>query len=82
MKTAIQALAHPELSLTNSKWDEVKKLFEMLSYPFLATKRMQATNLTPGAFLKEWKTLIFIFDRAEEKLLMQSRTLMNQKEKR
>ena len=75
LRITIQALAHPELTLTNSKWDEVKKLFEMLKYPSLATKRIQAANLTPGSFLKEWKTLIFIFYRTEEKLLMQSRTL-------
>ena len=62
LRITIQDLANPQLTPTDLKWDEVKELFEMLKYPFLAPKQMQAANLTPGSFLKEWKTLIFTFD--------------------
>ena len=81
LRDAIQDLAHPELTLTDSKWDEVKELFEMLKYPFLATKRMQAANLTPGSFLKEWKTLIFTFDRIGGKVANAIKNSMHRREK-
>ena len=80
-RAAIQNLAHPELTLTDSKWDEVKELFEMLKYPFLATKQMQAANLTPGSVLKEWKSLNFIFDRIRGKITGAIKDSMNRSEK-
>ena len=36
------------------------KIFEcLLRHPFVFTKNLQTANLTPGAFYKEWKKLLF-----------------------
>ena len=80
-KDAIQDLTHPELTLADSKWNEVKELLEILKHPFSATKKMQAANLTPGSFLKEWKTLIFTFSRIGGKVADAIKDLMNRREK-
>ena len=80
LRTAIQDLARSDLTLLDAKWDEVEELFEMLKYSFLATKRMQVANLTPGSFLKEWKTLIFTFDRIGGKVADAIKDSLNQRE--
>ena len=59
LKECLLDLAHPDLTLTDCQWNEVKQLEELLRHPFLATKQMQSAHLTPGSFYKEWKTLIF-----------------------
>ena len=59
LKDASLDLSHPDLTLTDNQWNEVKQLEELLWHPFLTTKQMQSAHLTPGSFYKEWKTLIF-----------------------
>ena len=68
LKDALLDLAHPDLTLTEYQWNEVKQLEELLRHPFLATKQMQSAHLTPGSFYKEWKTLIFKFSQIGGKL--------------
>ena len=37
---------------------QVSQLKRLLSYPFVATKKLQSEDLTPGTFLFEWKRLL------------------------
>ena len=53
LKKCLLDLAHPDLTLTDCQWNEVKQLEELLQHPFLATKQMQSAHLTPGSFYKE-----------------------------
>ena len=39
--------------------EQVETLKEILSYPFLITRKLQCSNLTQGSFPKEWKILFF-----------------------
>lgn len=52
-------MANPDVTMTDVQWQQVKKLKELLRYPFIATKNLQEAELTPGSFIKEWKTLSF-----------------------
>ena len=61
LKECLLDLAHPDPTLTDCQWNELKQLEELLRHPFLATKQMQSARLTPGSFYKEWKTLILSF---------------------
>lgn len=67
-----------------------QKLEEILRQPFLVTKKLQAEDLTPGTFYKEWKELIFKFSQdsniisdaikasmmRQEKILLDNRVLL------
>ena len=58
-KSALMDIVHPDVSLSDAQRNEVKQLEGLLRHPFLATKKLQAANLTPESFFKEWKKLIF-----------------------
>ena len=59
LKSILSDMANPDLTMSDAHWEQVENLKEILSYPFLVTKKLQCSNLTPGLFLKEWKMLIF-----------------------
>ena len=55
LKSILSDMANPDLTMSDDHWEQVENLKEILSYPFLVTKKLQCSNLTPGSFLKEWK---------------------------
>ncbi|KAM9307836.1 uncharacterized protein PAF06_011978 [Gastrophryne carolinensis] len=59
LKSYLIDMANPQLTLTETQWRQIKELEELLEHPFQVTKKLQAEDLTPGIFLKEWKNLIF-----------------------
>ena len=61
LKPALIDIVHPDVSLSDTPWNEVKQLEGLLRHPFLSTKQLQAGDLTPGSFFKEWKKFIFKF---------------------
>ena len=61
LKPFLVEMAVPDL--TDEEWEGVHQLASVLKRPFLATKVLQSDNLTPGAFLKEWKALIYHLPR-------------------
>ena len=63
LKPALIDIIHPDVSLSDAQWNEVKQLDGLLSHPFLTTKKLQAAYLTPGSFFKECKKLIFKFSQ-------------------
>ena len=63
LKPALRDIVHPDVSLSDAQWNEVKQLEGLLRHPFLTTKKLQAANLIPGSFFKEWKKLIFKFSQ-------------------
>ncbi|KAM4037493.1 uncharacterized protein ACNLHF_016084 [Anomaloglossus baeobatrachus] len=59
LKTFLVDMANPQLTLNESQWNQVTALEKLLEHPFTVTKKLQAEDLTPGIFLKEWKNLMF-----------------------
>ncbi|KAM3934836.1 uncharacterized protein RB166_002224 [Leptodactylus fuscus] len=59
LKTFLIDMANPQLTLNESQWNQVTELEKLLEHPFTVIKRLQAEDLTPGIFLKEWKNLMF-----------------------
>ena len=80
-KSALMDIVHPDVSLSDAQWNEVKQLEGLLRHPFLATKKLQAANLTPESFFKEWKKLIFTFSQIGGILADAMRTSMEHHEK-
>ena len=48
LKPALIDIVHPDASLSDAQWNEVKRLEGLLRHPFLTTKELQAADLTPG----------------------------------
>jgi len=61
LKDTLVDIAHPDVSLPEVQWNEIKGLESILRHPFLFTKKLQAADLTPGTFYMEWKKLLFKF---------------------
>ena len=61
LKDTLVDIAHPDVSLPEVQWNEIKGLESILRHPFLFTKKLQAADLTPGTFHMEWKKLLFKF---------------------
>ncbi|KAM4028644.1 uncharacterized protein ACNLHF_023936 [Anomaloglossus baeobatrachus] len=59
LKTFLVDMANPQLTLNESQWNQVTELEKLLEHPFTVTKKLQAEDLTPGIFLKEWRNLMF-----------------------
>ena len=59
LKSILSDMANHDLTMSNVQWDQVKSLKELLYYPYIVTKKLQCSNLTPGSFIKEWNMLIF-----------------------
>ena len=74
-------VVHSDVSLSDAQWNEVKQLEGLLHHPFLTTKKLQAANLTPGSFFKEWKKLIFKFSQIGGILTDAMRTSLERHEK-
>ena len=53
LKFILSDMANPDLTMSDAHWEQVENLKEILSYPFLLTKKLQCSNLTPGSFLEE-----------------------------
>ncbi|XP_076816197.1 uncharacterized protein LOC143462062 [Clavelina lepadiformis] len=68
------------VSLFDGQWNEVKQLEELLRHPFVTTKKLQASDLTPGSFFKEWKKLLFQFSHIGGNLADAIRTSMERRE--
>jgi len=60
LKTFLEDIDNPAVSLSEREWNNVLQLEAVLAFPFAATKRLQAEELTAGTFLWEWKHLIFV----------------------
>ncbi|XP_073534699.1 uncharacterized protein [Phyllobates terribilis] len=52
LKTFLVDMANPQLTLNESQWNQVTELEKLLE------QKLQAKDLTPGIFLKEWKNLM------------------------
>ncbi|XP_067134429.1 uncharacterized protein [Centruroides vittatus] len=50
----IAAAGTKDLQLSKAEWDEVKHIRAVLEKPNISTIALQATDLTPGMFMKEW----------------------------
>ena len=74
LKPALIDIVHPDVSLSDAQWNEVKQLEGLLRHPFLTTKKLQTADLTPGSFFKEWKKLIFKFSQIGDILADAMRT--------
>ena len=61
LKPALIDIVLPDVSLSDAQWNEVKQLEGLLRHSFLTTKKLQAADLTPGSFFKEWKKLFSNF---------------------
>nr|XP_039273925.1 uncharacterized protein LOC120347876 [Styela clava] len=59
IKNSLIDMANPDITLTDLQWRQTHQLEELLREPYLVTKRLQAQDLTPGSFYKEWKNLIY-----------------------
>ncbi|KAM4018767.1 LOW QUALITY PROTEIN: uncharacterized protein ACNLHF_008010 [Anomaloglossus baeobatrachus] len=59
LKTFLVDMANPQLTPNESQWNQVTELEKLLEHPFTVTKKLQAEDLTPGIFLKQWKNLMF-----------------------
>ena len=81
LKPALIDIVHPDVSLSDAQWNEVKQLESLLRHPFLTTKKLQAANLTPGSFFKKWKKLIFKFYQIGDILTDAMRISMECREK-
>ena len=81
LKPALIDIVHPDVSLSDAQWNEVKQLEGLLCYPFLTTKKLHAADLTPGSFFKERKKLIFKFSQIGDILADAMRTSMECREK-
>ena len=81
LKPALIDIVHPDVSLSDTPWNEVKQLEGLLRHPFLSTKQLQAGDLTPGTFFKEWKKFIFKFFQIGGILADARRTSMECREK-
>jgi hypothetical protein len=64
LKPFLVDMANPDLTLRERQWTEVTELEGLLCCPYTVTKKLQAEDLTPGTFLKEWKNLIFRLSQA------------------
>ena len=51
------AAAAPYLHLSDTQWQYVEDIRDILKEPYNVTIRLQTANLTPGNFLKEWVRL-------------------------
>ena len=71
-------MANPDLTMSDVHWEQVESLKKF--YPFLVTKKLQCSNLTPGSFLKEWKMLIFRLNQNGGPLAEEIRDSMVQRE--
>ena len=40
--------------LSDHQWTHFTELLDVLTLPFLVTKRLQKEDLTPGTFLRDW----------------------------
>ena len=69
-------IVHPDVSLSDARWNEIKQLEGLLCRSFLTTKKLHAVDLTPGSFFKEWKKLIFKFSQIGDILADAMRTSM------
>ena len=81
LKSALIDIVHPVVSLPNAQWNDIKQLEGLLCHPFRTTKKLQATDLTPGLFFKEWKKLIYKFSQPSGILADAMRTFMECHEK-
>jgi len=66
LKTFLEDSGNPAVSLSRREWNDVLQLEAVLAFPFAATKRMQAEELTAGTFLWGWKNLIFMLRQRVE----------------
>ncbi|XP_073510784.1 uncharacterized protein [Phyllobates terribilis] len=59
LKPFLIDMANPQVTLNEGQWTQVAELKELLNHPFTVTKKLQAEDLTPGIFIREWKNLLF-----------------------
>ena len=81
LKSALIDIVHPDVLLYDVLSNEVKQLEGLLRYPLLTTKKLQAADLTPGLFFKEWKKLIYKFSQIGGSLADAMQTSMESRKK-
>ena len=81
LKDTLVDIAHPDVCLSEAQWDKVKDLECLLLLPFVFSKHLQTADLTPGAFYKEWKKLIFKFTRVGGDIAKAMKKSMEKREK-
>lgn len=59
LKHILEDMANPNVTMTEHQWEEVMGLEHILKFPYVVTKRLQETSLTPGIFYKEWRNLTY-----------------------
>ncbi|XP_073501668.1 uncharacterized protein [Phyllobates terribilis] len=63
LKPFLIDMANPQVTLNEGQWTQVAELKEFLNHPFTLTKKLQAEDLTPGIFIREWKNLLFFLSQ-------------------
>ena len=53
----VTAAGVTDLKLSPIKWRKTQNLRDLLARPKETTVKLQAENITPGMFMKEWKKL-------------------------
>ena len=81
LNSALIDIVHPDVSMSDAQCNEMKQLEGLLCDPFLTTKKIQAADLTPGLFFKEWKKLILKFSQIGGSLADAMRTSTESREK-
>ncbi|KAM4044019.1 uncharacterized protein ACNLHF_008128 [Anomaloglossus baeobatrachus] len=59
LKPFLIDIANPQVTLNEGQWTQLAELKKLLNHPFTVTKKLQAEDLTPGIFIREWKKLLF-----------------------
>ena len=55
LKSVLEDIDNPAISLSQIQWKQASQLEEVLLFPYTATKKLQAEDLTAGQFWFEWK---------------------------
>ena len=59
LRSVLEDIDNPSISLSDIQWQQAIELEQLLLFPYVATKLLQAEDLTAGQFLHQWKKLQF-----------------------
>ena len=68
------------VNLHDREWEQAKELEDLLLPLYTVTKKLQAEDLTPGAFYLDWKRLHFKMDQAGGLIAEKIRDSMKKRE--
>lgn len=80
LKTFFADMDNPNLSLTETQWEQATTLENILYRPYILTKKLQTEDLTPGAFFFEWRNLIYQLSSNDDPISSAITSSMNKRE--